>query len=392
MTPQDEKLLIQKALEQAKALASHSWEYGTVAEALLELHNPDMAVFGKNPFVRQGSGNKAAAGAGAAEIEALAYGKRYIRTDGGTLVDGEGMYVYSLLGIVHEVQTVLTSYAGSSGDPASLGITALLLGHLQQEQSYLDAAHRQLQTLLHQTPRFANGAISHREREAELWSDSVYMVPPFLAYYGRVSDKPEIMHEAARQCRLYHDVLADLQTGLWRHVVGPKHEDLGFWSTGIGWAAMGMTRVLATMIAEDDYAQQQQQQLIRYIKSLLDGVIRAGRGANGLVRNYVTEESSPYNFEENAGTAALASAIFRLAVLCPDIFDSDSDYIHWALEAREAVLRHVDQDSGIVSPVVNPMDPKDPQPARASAEAQCFVVLMYAAYRDWVTRRGETDV
>ncbi|KAL1966900.1 hypothetical protein VTN77DRAFT_3644 [Rasamsonia byssochlamydoides] len=348
--------IILKVAEQAKVLASHSWEYGTLAEALLELHGPEMSVFGRSPFSGTCCGD---------DIAALAYGRRYIRTASDTLVDGEG----------------------SSGDPASLGVTALLLG--QQDKSYLDAADRQANVLLHQTPRFSNGAISHRETVAELWSDSIYMVPPFLAYYGKVTNKPEIVKEAIHQCKLYHDILADKTTGLWRHVVGPENEDHGFWSTGIGWAAAGMTRVLATLAQDEQSSKEQQQELTRYIKELIDGVIHAGRGEKHLIRNYVTEPSS---FDENAGTAALASAVFRLAVLCPDVFGADADvrYIQWALESREAVLRHVDPDTGIVFPVVNPMDSKDPRPARASAEAQCFVILMYAAHRGWEahSRRG----
>ncbi|OBZ73000.1 hypothetical protein A0H81_07148 [Grifola frondosa] len=51
-------------------------------------------------------------------------------------------------------------------------------------QDYAGAARDQLNYLLQDVPRTTDGAISHRVEQVQLWSDFVYMVPPFLAYYG----------------------------------------------------------------------------------------------------------------------------------------------------------------------------------------------------------------
>lgn len=76
---------VNKIMERACRLASHSWEHGTVAEALLELHNPELSVFGENPF----PGGKLPL----VEVEktpGLKYAKRMIRTGQQTLIDGDG--------------------------------------------------------------------------------------------------------------------------------------------------------------------------------------------------------------------------------------------------------------------------------------------------------------
>lgn len=77
--------LITNVIMQGRLLASHSREYGTLSEALLEWHNPDFSVFGQNAF--QG-GRIPVLQTG--DTESLSYAKPHIRTNSTTLVDGDG--------------------------------------------------------------------------------------------------------------------------------------------------------------------------------------------------------------------------------------------------------------------------------------------------------------
>lgn len=65
-------------------------------------------------------------------------------------------------------------------------------------------------------------------------SDFVYMVPPFLAYYGALTANYTLINEAYVQCRLYRQYLRDDESsGLWRHIVqGSEVTDPRFWATG----------------------------------------------------------------------------------------------------------------------------------------------------------------
>lgn len=128
--------------------SSHSWEWGTAAEALLELYASEISVFGTNPFP---NGQIPSVGA---NTLALTYAKQFIST---------------------ELQVLIPDSA--VGDPASLGVSALLLG--TSESKYTRAAERQADYILNQAPRWSNGAISHRPDVAEIWADNMAMSFPF---------------------------------------------------------------------------------------------------------------------------------------------------------------------------------------------------------------------
>jgi rhamnogalacturonyl hydrolase YesR len=53
---------------------------------------------------------------------------------------------------------------------------------------------------------------------------------------------------------LYRNYLRDDKKGMWKHVLlGLNANDEGFWTTGNGWAAAGILRVLTT-IKKSEYA------------------------------------------------------------------------------------------------------------------------------------------
>lgn len=204
----------------------------------------------------------------------------------------------------------------------------------------------------------------------------VYMVPPFLAYHGVATSDIGLLKESARQCKLYHDVLAQ-QSGPWLHI---DSLDLALWSTGNGWAAAGMSRVLATM-RKSPYNSQtttEQSQLSGMIKNILDGSIAMDKDGSGLLRNYLNDTTW---WGEISGTAILAATALRMAKLEPNNFGNK--YVDWAAQKKEAVDKKINTGNGIVSPAINPLDWHDRgQYTKGSPEGQSFVVLMYAAWAD----------
>lgn len=137
----------------------------------------------------------------------------------------------------------------AASDPCSLGIFACLLG--AANPAYQKAVTLQAYYMVHRVPRFDNGAISHRYDVAELWSDFIYMVPPFLACLAVTTSDESYLRTAVEQIEKYREVLAVKEgkaKGQWKHIIGPQNEDQGCWSTGNRWAAMGIARVWATII------------------------------------------------------------------------------------------------------------------------------------------------
>ncbi|KAK7548100.1 hypothetical protein IWX46DRAFT_523809 [Phyllosticta citricarpa] len=368
---------------QAQLLATRSWEWGTLSEALLEWYNPQYSVFGHDPFP-----NGSIPRTDPNDVASLRYATRHIYLDSVTLADGDG----------------------SSADPASLGVSAVLRGAVQS--SYKAAAQRQYEHLTTAVPRWPNGAISHREDYAELWADFVSMVPPFLAYYAVAAGDAAALAEAGRQSkskRQQQDAnpLTSVPTaGLWRHIIGPVHADPGLWSTGNAWAAYGAARVLSTILHSPFFTTStststsnsnanistidltaQSAQLSSTIKRILDAAIclDAADPREPFLRNYLNDSSW---FGDAAGTALLAATAYRMVVIDGKMFPPEV-YGAWADEKRGAVEAVVDSRTGVVGQVVNPLDWGDRQPAARSPEAQSFFIMMVAAWRDYAGRMGE---
>ncbi|PPQ75979.1 hypothetical protein CVT26_005873 [Gymnopilus dilepis] len=379
---------VQAVLALATSLPSHSWEYGTASEALLELFDAPHAVFGSDPFpvpTIQPSNSPS-----------LTYAKEKI--------------------VIADPPNGLDDGDGAVGDPASLGVSAVLLG--QTIPSYLQAAANEASYVINDAPKWPNGAISHRAQYAELWADFVYMAPPFLAYFGVATQNVTALRVAVEQCQLYSQALTANTTtgtatppsshsasaqGLWIHILGPASPDPGLWSTGNAWAAAGTMRVLATLVKapsslftgkgglpNEAWRQQSIVSLVRVISAILDGAIRQQRD-QGLLRNYLDD---PSWFGETSGSTLLASVAYRLSTLSLAHGSFAAQLarvnVHGYINFAESIRRtlgssgHI-SSNGTATPAINPLNWGDHTPfTSGSPEGQNFVILLYAAWRDCV--------
>ena len=99
----------------------------------------------------------------------------------------------------------------------------------------------------------------------------------------------------------------------------------------------------------------------------------------GLLRNYLDEENAS---GDAAGTALLAAAVYRMAVLVPGRVDEG--LLERADAWREAVRGCVKED-GLVVPVANIVVWQERDVFwRGSSEGQSFVAMMVAAWRDYL--------
>jgi hypothetical protein len=410
MTPAEH---VPTLLAQAQVLVSRSWEHGVFCETLLEAMNPELSIFAPNgvdpfpdgeiPKLAKGDVEKCAAlkwassdGVGMRQSVELGTAELVKRRRGDGMQNFASslncfLETFSAYKVFQRSKILLLNlvHIDAAGDPASLGIPALLIG--TSDPDYHTAACRQANFLLTCLPRTSNGAISHRYDVAEAWSDFVYMVPPFLAYLSVSTGEINYLHTALTQIHLYRDELRISEgqhVGQWRHIIGPQNQDEGAWASGCGWAAMGMARVLATIMKWRTTRgwKDEQAQLKGYILELLDGALASPRDpANRLLRNYLSDDTYP---GEAAGTALLAATTYRMAVLVPNEFGPHGcggKYLAWADESRSAVEICIDEN-GLVAPVVNPL--RHLQRERldgGSPEGQCFAALMFVAYSDYIT-------
>ncbi|KAF7318774.1 hypothetical protein HMN09_00389700 [Mycena chlorophos] len=368
----------------AQELPKASWEFGTATEALLELHNPAYSVFGPSALVFP------VPALDASTIPSLSYAQSHITFGTSGLSNGAA--------------------DGAVGDPASLGVGATMLA--KTNASFAAACQQEIAYLVSGAPRWPNGAISQRADTLALWADFMYMAPPFIAYFAAAADtqtNETLLELAYQQSALYREVLligtnastpSPLNTsttgGRWHHIVGSSSADPGLWSTGNGWAAAGMARVLATIVkapkaqnSASGWRAAAISNLTGWIKEIIDGA-RASPPDLGLLRNYLNDTTQPadgHGFGETSGSALLASVAYRMVVLSPnsESFPAKT-YIPWADGIRRALGSngHI-TSNGTATPAVNPEGWLDTTPLTSgSPEGQNFVVLMYAAWRDCV--------
>ncbi|MEK4329990.1 glycoside hydrolase family 88 protein [Paenibacillus sp. FSL R7-0312] len=116
------------------------------------------------------------------------------------------------------------------------------------EARYAEAAHLLAAQLIGQ-PRTSEGGFWHKKvYPFQMWLDGLYMASPFLAEYGAVFQRPELIDEAARQLLLIERRTRDPRTGLLYHGWDESKEQewadsstglsSHFWSRAMGWYAM----------------------------------------------------------------------------------------------------------------------------------------------------------
>ncbi|KAG9034980.1 hypothetical protein FRB95_012270 [Tulasnella sp. JGI-2019a] len=369
-----------------------SWEAGTRAETILEVDFPKLSVFGSDYLSTDPPYTTTAL----EPLLSIARTAVNNRAEGSEQLWGAGT---------------------SAGDPASLGV-AVLLGNWTNASGavYSQAAQQQLDLLMTGTPRVASGlaagAISHRADSVALWSDFMYMVPPFLAYYGAVTQNASLILESYNQISLYRDALFSPNVSLWQHIYCPgaysssvnNFNDTGHWATGNGWAAAGMLRVLATMKNSPWSSQFQTQQtdLSNWITEIHTGMTNV-LPTSGIFNNYVDvadgvrvpslpKGDHATNFPDASGTAIFAATVYRHITLSnPGSYDkilATAEKVRGALYATNGTT-HFDAN-GWLTPVVDPH--QFAQAGNCSDEAQSFVLQLDNNWKAWAATEGKSSV
>ena len=314
----DLKSLLEKVKTAMLTMQRHAWEQGVAAQALLELGEKELVIMmAREAVLRQWGDGRL-----------------------GQICDNHGVT-----------------------DPGANGEAVLTAGRWLNDQKLLEAAHKQAEYFLKVAPRTADGVIFHLDHKPQLWIDSMYMCPPFLAVMG-------YYREALEQIDGLRKYLWNPKKKLFSHIYDygqRKFERNDFWGVGNGWAAAGLTRVLKALPAE---MKRERKKLIGYIKEVLDGCLRYQR-KDGLFHDVVDK---PETFVETNLAQMLAYTIYRNLKLGW----LDRKYLEKAELMRAAVHKKIDP-LGYVTDVCG--SPLFNSPGVAT-EGQAFFILMETARRD----------
>lgn len=257
-------------------------------------------------------------------------------------------------------------------DPAANGEVVWRAYEKTGDPRYREAAERMLQYLLHQAPRTANSCICHNEisfhegySADQVWVDSIYMAPPFLAVMGEVE-------EAVAQIEGYMDYLKDAETGLLYHIYDAGTDRFVrkvLWATGNGWALLGIARVAET--AFEKGMKKQAEKLVLSGREILDGMLRY-QLPDGRFHDILDK---PDSFVEGTAAMMMATYIYRGMVggWLP------AEYAEYADRVRVTMEDYVDE-IGLIQEVCGCPHFLE---VGTSAESMAAYLMMHGWYGKW---------
>jgi unsaturated rhamnogalacturonyl hydrolase len=245
-------------------------------------------------------------------------------------------------------------------DPDANGEPVLRAARHTGDAGLERAAARMLEYLLKHAPRCADGTLHHLTSRPEVWVDSLYMAPPFLAAAGQAQ-------EALRQVEGMRWRLWDGTRKLHSHIWDERRQAFvrrAFWGVGNGWAAAGMVRVRAAL---PEAMADERARLAGYVREVVDGCL-AHQRPDGLFHDVVDD---PSTFVETNLAQMLAYSIFR------GVSEGwlERRYLDAGERLRAAALATIDAE-GFVRGVCG--SPSFDRPGTAT-EGQAFCLLMEAA-------------
>jgi len=312
------KLKLEKVSQVLLSMQRYSWEQGVAAQAFLELGNSDTAILLAREAVQRQNAN-------------------------------------GRLACMHDHEGVT--------DSAAVGEALFIAAQITGEPALQAALDAQLNYLLKNAPRAGDGTHFHVIDAKEVWVDSMFMAPPFLAITGQVE-------EAIRQIQGIKNRLWNPEKKLYAHIWNEDQNILkraAHWGVGNGWAVAGITRVMRVLPrAWTD----EKHNLGMHVREIIDGCLAYQR-QDGLFHNVVDQADT---FVETNLAQMLAYSIYRgiSGGWLPKSYKEQAD------KMRTAVHLKVD-DSGYVQDVCGaPTFDR----AGTAPEGQAFFLLMEAAWQE----------
>ncbi len=306
---------IEKVKRAMLAMQRYAWEQGVAAQAMLESGETEWVILmAKDAVLRQ-------------------------------LDDGRLAVVSSNQGVT---------------DPAANGEPVLHAAKITGDPKLKAGSEKMLDYLLNKAPKTKDGTLYHIAHKPQVWIDSMYMAPPFLAVAGR----PD---EAVQQIEGFRKLLWNPEKELFSQIWDDELNDYyrkDFWGVGNGWAAAGMTRVIKALPQK---MTSEKKRLVTYVREVIDGCLLYQR-ADGLFHDVVDK---PETFIETNLAQMLAYTIYR-GIQGRWL---DGSYRKYADHMRSVAHQKVDE-YGLVQDVCGAPNFES---AGTAAEGQAFFLLMEVA-------------
>jgi unsaturated rhamnogalacturonyl hydrolase len=297
------------------AMQRYSWEQGTAMQAFLEQGDMDIVI----PMAKEAVYRK--------------------------LPDGRAANIGS---------------TGAVTDPCSVGEALIAACQATGDAALKQGRDELLEWALKKAPRNDKGVVYHLDNKPQIWSDSTYMLPPFLAAAG-------YFDEALINFYGCWDILFDKKAKLMSHIWDDGAKSFirkAYWGGGNGWTLAAIAR-LYSLLPGGRGADKEKLAIMG--KTLIDGVLAYIR-SDFLFHDVIDDHES---FVETNLSQMLAYTIYRA------IHDKwlDKSYLETAEKLYAAAVKKVDAYGLVQDCCGAPSFDK----AGVAPEGQAFYLLMEAA-------------
>lgn len=245
-------------------------------------------------------------------------------------------------------------------DPAVCVEPVREAGKILGDETFLDAARKNVNYLLNKAPSSADGARYHLFGAEEVWADSLAMGPHILMQAG-------FADEGIRYYKAIRRRLFDAETGLVHHKWSETSQSYTrdcYWGVGCGWALIGLMRMAAAL---KDLGDERWHEIADDFTALVEAMLPY-QAENGLFHDILNDLTS---FYESESSEMFAYAIYKM-VLCNMV---DERYLCAADKARAAVTARVDENGILQSCAGSP----DFEHEGTSVEGQAHFIMMETA-------------
>ncbi len=253
-------------------------------------------------------------------------------------------------------------------DPCSVGEAINYAWKKTGDEYFKAGLDNLLKWTMETAKRNEEGILYHWEKKPQMWSDSTYMLPPFLAAVG-------LCEEAYKQMNGLWDLLYCKEKKLLHHMWNDEtkeYDRAAFWGGGNGWALAAIARMLPFFPEE---MQAEKNDLIHKAKELLDSALR-----------YITEDGLSYDIlDDDTSFVEVNFPQMCAYTIYKGVADGwlEECYLEKADLMREAANNKMDA-YGLIQDVCGA--PAFDSPGTAP-EAQAFYILMEVAAENTLSRK-----
>ena len=260
---------------------------------------------------------------------------------------------------------VAIMHANAITDPCSTGEALIYAANKTDDPKLKEGLKNLLNWALIKAPRNKTGVLYHLMTGKQMWVDTLYMLPPFLAAAGHLD---EAFFQFDGNWELLYQPESKLLCHKWDDELGEFDRE-AHWGSGNGWAIASLSRLIE--VCTQNNLDEKKELFINRAKDLIEGLLSNMRD-DGLFHDVVDD---PSTFVEVTLSMMLAYSLFR--GMKRGWLSKDFEPIVEKL--RVAANNKIDKYGFVQDACGAPHFDKVGQ----SPEAQTFYVLMEVAAQDF---------